>query len=153
MTEKPSCYRVFAQSESVEEAKPDICIVGQRRPNLRIQIAVPSLNSQCHSRIVPDLEQQPAATDKDVFVPVKMMMVLGNPGRKIDALIVKVQLQFEMFHQIHLKADRREMHDIGTIIMKLGNMTAFRQPPLVVIAQHHSRMVHHVPDHMRSDRP
>jgi len=37
---------------------------------------------------------------------MKVMMVLGDPGRKVVAFIMKVQLQFQVFHQIGFESDR-----------------------------------------------
>ena len=82
-----------------------------------------------------------------------MMMVLGYPAGKVVAFIMKVQLQFQMLRQISFEGDRREMLDVGTIVMKLWIMSTLRQPPLVLIADHHSRMVRHMPNQAWSDRP
>ncbi len=127
-----------------------ICIIVLRMCMLGIQIAVRSLDRERDSRIISDLVQEPAASKKDVLAPMKVMMVLGDPGRKVVAFIMKVQLQLQMFHQIGFECDRREMMDIGTVFMKLWMMAAFRQPPFVVIAEHHPCMVRHVPHQMRS---
>ncbi len=120
---------------------------------LGIQVAICPLDRERDSGIISDLVQEPAASKKDVLAPMKVMMILGDPGRKVVAFIMKVQLQFQMFHQVGFESDRCEMMDIGTVLMKLGMVPAFRQSSLVVIAEHHSRMVRHVPDQMWSDRP
>lgn len=104
-------------SEPVEDAKAHIGIVVLRMLMIRIQAAVRSLDDERHSRVVRNLVQEPAASEEDVFAAMKMHKVLRDPGGKVAALIVKIELQLQMFRQIGFQTDRRKMKDIGRIFM------------------------------------
>jgi len=84
---------------------------------LGIQTAVRSLDDERRRRVIRNLVQEPAGSEEDVFAAMKMNKVLGDSGGKVAALIVKVDLQLQMFHQIGFQTDRREMEDIGSILM------------------------------------
>lgn len=150
----PAVLRVNVEySEPVESAEADIGIEGLYMFLFGIQSAVRSLDRERHSGIIRNLVQEPAATEEDVLTSQKMQLVLRDPRRKVVAFIVKVQLQFQVLHQISLESDRREMLNIGTIFMKLRVKPAFRQSSFVLIAEYHPCVMRHVPNQAWTHRP
>lgn len=89
MSDLSSC-RQSAHSKPVEDAKSHVCIVVLRMRMLGVQIAICTLNREGDSRTISNLVEKPAASEKDVLASMKVMLILGDPGRKIIALIVKV---------------------------------------------------------------
>lgn len=137
-------------SKPIDHSQRDIGVMVMRL--VKILVAIGSLNREGQGSMVGHLQGKSATSDEDVFMPVKPL-VLRIAGRKVVALVMKVQFELQMFQQVHLEADGREVMSIGNVIMKLNLVASFGQTLLIVIAQNHPCVVVDVIQKMRANPP
>lgn len=91
---------------------------------MEILSAVCPLDRQHQSCPIRELVKQSAVPLENILVPIESL-VLWDAARKVVALVVKVQLQLQVLHEIHFKTDGREMMDIGRVVVELNLVAAF----------------------------